>query len=180
MIGERVAGRVCLDFAATMAERGTTDLEHLAAPGDLAQWLVGGGVLTEPAGVDQRDLLAARELREALYRATTASIDGHAVAEQDREVINAAATTAPPVPTLDSDGRLRRAGGAGAGLSALARDCLDLLAGPERVLLRRCAGAACTRVFIDRSRGASRRWCEMAGCGDRAKAATYRARRTTR
>jgi predicted RNA-binding Zn ribbon-like protein len=31
-------------------------------------------------------------------------------------------------------------------------------------------------LFIDRTRGAARRWCSMAVCGNRAKQAAYRKR----
>ena len=56
-------------------------------------------------------------------------------------------------------------------------DVIELHHGPDRALLRWCADAYCTRPFIDRSRGGRRRWCGMAGCGDRAKAAAYRMRK---
>jgi predicted RNA-binding Zn ribbon-like protein len=34
-------------------------------------------------------------------------------------------------------------------------------------------------VFIDGSRNTSRRWCDMANCGNRAKMATFRQRHHT-
>jgi predicted RNA-binding Zn ribbon-like protein len=46
---------------------------------------------------------------------------------------------------------------------------------PER--LRICESAECREVFMDRSRTGRRRWCDMATCGNRAKAARHRARR---
>lgn len=137
-------------------------------------------VLSHRPDVAESDLGTARQLREVVYQTLTATIDGRAVSREDRGVLNAAARVAPPVPALAADGNLERGGMVTAGLSALARDCLELLTGPEGDLLRRCAGAACTRIFIDRSRGNTRRWCEMAGCGDRAKAAAYRDRLNTR
>ncbi|MFJ3486781.1 CGNR zinc finger domain-containing protein [Pseudomonas sp. NPDC090202] len=39
-----------------------------------------------------------------------------------------------------------------------------------------CEGASCTMVFIDHTRGKKRRWCSMAICGNRAKAAAHRER----
>jgi predicted RNA-binding Zn ribbon-like protein len=45
---------------------------------------------------------------------------------------------------------------------------------PDRV--RRCANPACVLVFYDVSKGGQRRWCDMAGCGNRAKAASYQRR----
>jgi predicted RNA-binding Zn ribbon-like protein len=42
--------------------------------------------------------------------------------------------------------------------------------------VRRCAGEGCARVFYDATKNARRRWCDMATCGNRAKAARFRAR----
>jgi predicted RNA-binding Zn ribbon-like protein len=43
--------------------------------------------------------------------------------------------------------------------------------------LRVCANATCRWVFFDTSRTGRRRWCDMATCGNRAKAARHRERR---
>jgi predicted RNA-binding Zn ribbon-like protein len=45
---------------------------------------------------------------------------------------------------------------------------------PERI--RICDNDRCRWVFYDRSRTGKRRWCDMATCGNRAKAARHRAR----
>lgn len=45
---------------------------------------------------------------------------------------------------------------------------------PERI--RICDNDTCRWVFYDTSRTARRRWCDMATCGNRAKAARHRAR----
>ncbi len=51
----------------------------------------------------------------------------------------------------------------------------ELTAGhPERI--RVCASDTCQWVFYDASRTSRRRWCDMATCGNRAKAARHRAR----
>ncbi|MFJ2682396.1 CGNR zinc finger domain-containing protein [Pseudomonas sp. NPDC087342] len=39
-----------------------------------------------------------------------------------------------------------------------------------------CEGHACTLMFVDHTRGRKRRWCSMAVCGNRAKAAAHRER----
>lgn len=53
---------------------------------------------------------------------------------------------------------------------------LELLAGrPERI--RPCANDACILHFFDISKNGTRRWCSMAGCGNRAKARRHYARR---
>lgn len=43
--------------------------------------------------------------------------------------------------------------------------------------VRECADAGCQWMFLDRSRNHSRRWCDMAVCGNRAKARRNYARR---
>ncbi len=50
----------------------------------------------------------------------------------------------------------------------------DALVSGELVRVRRCADSRCSRVFFDGSRNGKRRWCEMATCGNRAKAARHR------
>jgi predicted RNA-binding Zn ribbon-like protein len=45
---------------------------------------------------------------------------------------------------------------------------------PERI--RQCGGETCFWFFYDASRTQRRRWCDMATCGNRAKAARHRAR----
>jgi predicted RNA-binding Zn ribbon-like protein len=45
---------------------------------------------------------------------------------------------------------------------------------PERIKI--CADDTCRWIYYDRSRTGRRRWCDMATCGNRAKAARHRAR----
>jgi predicted RNA-binding Zn ribbon-like protein len=66
-------------------------------------------------------------------------------------------------------------------LALIAREAVELLTGPERELVRECAAApACSLLYLDRSRGRRRRWCEMERCGARAKMADYRHRQGAR
>jgi predicted RNA-binding Zn ribbon-like protein len=50
-----------------------------------------------------------------------------------------------------------------------------LLEGPDLGRLKGCDG--CGRLFLDASRNRTRRWCDMQGCGNRAKVARHRARK---
>ena len=54
-------------------------------------------------------------------------------------------------------------------------DYLRLL-GRHPARIRRCAGHGCLLHFYDTSKRGDRRWCSMAGCGNRAKAARHYAR----
>lgn len=51
----------------------------------------------------------------------------------------------------------------------------DALIAEELGRVRRCADPRCGRVFHDLTRNRARRWCDMATCGNRAKAARHRA-----
>ncbi len=83
---------------------------------------------------------------------------------------------------------LVEAGGAGRMLLAAAR--ADALAGLSSVVaefydgsrngtlgrLKMCASEECRRVFFDRSKPATRRWCMSSLCGNRMKTRSYRER----
>ena len=46
----------------------------------------------------------------------------------------------------------------------------DLMVGSGRRRIRQCANSECLWLFIDGSKNGTRRWCDMASCGNRAKA----------
>lgn len=50
----------------------------------------------------------------------------------------------------------------------------DALILGELPRVRRCADVRCARVFYDSTKNGRRRWCDMATCGNRAKAARHR------
>ena len=177
MTFEFIADRPVLDFVSTVAERGTTDLDSLTDPDDMARWALESGLTSDVLRLDRADLIRAVEARETLFSLVAALIDDRPLGPRDRARVNAMA--ARPGPRLEIDGRqrVRRHADLDAVLSALATDALDLVDSPDRAQLRWCDDPLCTRPFVDRSRGGRRRWCGMAGCGDRAKAAAYRDRR---
>ena len=63
--------------------------------------------------------------------------------------------------------------------TGLALAAADLLTAPERSRVRLCEATAldgCGWLFLDTSRNGTRRWCEMASCGNRYKARRHYAR----
>jgi len=174
-----VGGNLALDFVGTLNERFSSRVEQLRAPADLGQWLVAAGVLDRAPEVSEGDLTGAIALREVLFSVIAREIDGAAprLTGAERAMINTAAAIPPPTPALASDGLVRRSGEVAAGLSAVARDAIGLFDRRDGSVLKWCADDDCTHPFLDSSHGHRRRWCGMAGCGDRAKAAAYRARK---
>lgn len=61
-------------------------------------------------------------------------------------------------------------------LAGVAEPLVALVAAGEVDRLRICANDGCRWVFHDTSPTGRRRWCSMASCGNRAKAARHRAR----
>ncbi|WP_028938569.1 CGNR zinc finger domain-containing protein [Pseudonocardia spinosispora] len=173
---ELISGHVALDFVGTVAEWTTQATELLTCPDDLADWLVLAG-LVDTVHADDADLANARELRAALYEHVRALTEDRGSARL--AVINNAAASRPVQLSVSADGTIRRTGTVTETLCDVARAGILLAEPPTRSLIRWCDDPTCTRVFLDRSRGRRRRWCGMAGCGDRAKAAAYRHRRRT-
>jgi predicted RNA-binding Zn ribbon-like protein len=174
------AGAVCLDFAHSGGEGRYAVFETLHEPADLGDWLAQpplAAILTVP--VAARELTAAKALRQAIWDAA------HARAAQRRlpagavATINRAAAAAPLVPELAA-GATTTAWAppvrATQALSTLARETIELLAGPLAGRIRECASDDCPLVFVDSSRPGARRWCAMERCGNRHKLRALRAR----
>jgi predicted RNA-binding Zn ribbon-like protein len=172
-----VAGNLALDYVTTAGDRMTAHAEGLRTGSDLAYWIGEARLLDREVTVSRAELDHARTLREALFGLVTALIGDRPPPRPELVIVNVAASCPPPTPRVDQAGRLRLEGGLPAALSAIARSGIELFGLPDRRLVRWCADEACTRPFVDRSRGGRRRWCGMTGCGDRAKAAAYRERR---
>ena len=63
-----------------------------------------------------------------------------------------------------------------AGLSVVVAELYDGSISGTLDRLKMCAAEECRRVFFDRSKPATRRWCMSTLCGNRMKTKTYRAR----
>jgi predicted RNA-binding Zn ribbon-like protein len=164
-------GSLSMAFAVTGAPMDSDRFETLRAGPDLAIWA--SNVIGAPSvAATAADLNDARRLRAAIWHAADAVIDGRPLPVADRRVLNEAAAQPPMVPRLAADGTSswRRPMRAGAVLSIVARDAIDLLGGPRASRLKRCQGLNCAIPFVDTSRPGTRRWCSMERCGNRAKA----------
>jgi len=170
-----VSGNLALDFAGTVKYRGTAPEDLLSSPVLLGEWVAAAGLVDSPPVVSEAEFARAIEVREAVYRLARASVTGGRRSQNDVDVINAAAAAAPVTVVLTQAG-VRREGTADAVVADLARAAATLLGGPPEARIRECEDPPCTRLFVDASRAGSRRWCEMSGCGNRTKAAGFRAR----
>lgn len=171
-----VGGRRCLNFVGTMKHRNSSREELLTQPELLSDWAVQGGLLDVGIDVTDDDLVAAIELREAIYRTVTARLEGRRPQAADVELLNERAGQPQLTPRLLRTGATRREGTTSQLLATLAADLLGLLAGPDIENVKRCAHPDCTRLYLDASRAKNRHWCGMGTCGNRAKVQAFRAR----
>ncbi|MGW5111624.1 CGNR zinc finger domain-containing protein [Nocardia sp. NPDC004123] len=172
-----VSGNLALNFIGTAQERRTTFIDRLSTDDELAEWVTAAGILdTAPDCTGART--RAVNLREAAWRLMLATLDGEPAADADRRLVNRHAHDTAPELTLRADGSVHRSGTLDSALAAVARSAIELLGSPDRDRIKECGRDACTRLYIDTSRGGSRRWCDMAVCGNRAKSKAFRARNT--
>ena len=64
-------------------------------------------------------------------------------------------------------------------LAPVAEAAAELLATGNFELIRRCESPSCVLWFYDGTKSHHRRWCSMASCGNREKAAAFRKRRAS-
>ncbi|MFJ9538303.1 CGNR zinc finger domain-containing protein [Streptomyces sp. NPDC101225] len=173
-----VCGNPALDFAATLRARRSTRFEMLATPERLNAWYLESGLVDAITPAAENDVREATTVREAVYRLVTDRRLGEDLHREALAVLNGAARRTPAAPQLTLGGRHTEAT-PGQALATVARQAVELLSGPDVPLLKECGNPECTRVYVDRSRGMRRQWCGMESCGNRIKAAAYRARRKT-
>ncbi len=167
-------GRACLDFAHTGETPYWEEPELVYDRASLERWLAHVLGLAS-IRAQARDVAAAHRLRESVLQLARARSEGRQLAAEDIHTVNAFATAAPPAPEMTTDGTLAPVvASATAGLSAIARDAIDLLTGPLGHRIRVCAAADCALLFVDASRPGTRRWCSMQRCGNLTKVRTHR------
>ncbi len=175
------SGSFALDFAYTGTMAGDRLTERLHSPDDLASWLRE----RFPVAVGDarsRDLFDAIALRDAIGRMALAAAHDEPARTADIDVVNLYAAT-PDIPPALAGGS-RQAGRSvqtvGQALSTIARAAVDLFDRANAERIRQCSGEDCSIVYLDTSRAATRRWCSMQRCGNRAKVRAHRARKAVR
>ena len=156
-------------------------IEELGSPEALADWLGARGLLDDASdaltGDDLERAVAAREaIRSLLFANNGGETDPAAV-----ETLNRIATDARLRVSFDPDGRGRLvpdAGGLDAALGRLLAVITTAMTDGSWPRLKACRDDVCQWAFYDHSKNRSGAWCTMAVCGNRAKARSYRERRT--
>lgn len=153
------------------------DTEALGSPDDLTKWLRHNGLLSSGAASDA-ELGRAIELREALRELLAANHDGSgAPGAAERLTVAARRAKLRPEFTASSGTRLvPGASGVDAALGSLLVVVSEAMTDGRWGRLKVCRNDACQYAFFDASRAGAGKWCSMAVCGNRSKAAAWRAR----
>lgn len=155
-------------------EEGT---EELGDPASASAWLRGQGLL-DGDDVDHDGLAALVEVREALRAMALANngdeLDDAVVATLTRH--GRRATVAVLVDPTGSADLVPSAGGTDGAIAALLAAVHDATVDGTWPRFKACRDHTCAWAFYDHSKNRSSAWCEMAVCGNRAKARSYRRR----
>jgi predicted RNA-binding Zn ribbon-like protein len=195
-----VGDHLALDFLNTIATPRDVPVEWLRDGPDLIDWLeqaqvIAADVAAQFRGSKYRPALdnvaaRAREFRDWLRGFVTLHMGKPLTAGAAKALgpLNELLATDASYPMVEAAGgeqavrlrRVRRWESPDELLHPIAAAAADLVCSVDFRLIRACEGPVCSLLFLDRTKAHGRRWCSMAVCGNRAKAAALRARKRGR
>jgi predicted RNA-binding Zn ribbon-like protein len=181
-----IGGARCLDFLNTVEWRGdpAANGERFTDYGEFAAWCLRAGLAGARAAAAMRRLAArspakaraALEDVRALRDAIAAMMMRRPSAIGDFNTLLRRLDIAFELAERD-DGLqtvpVERGDVLRAPLAHLALDAIALVTSERLALVRNCGNDRCGWFFLDLSRNKSRRWCDMAACGNNAKARAH-------
>ena len=190
-----IGERLWLDFVNTDDLRRGVRVDALREFETFVQWLEAANVVDgeRAAGLRRRAHQQPSGAAAALVDARRVRASLRALAERGNSTEKARIDTLTEINRIlgrsagtrrlepKDDGTFARSfvpvGDAFAGLMIpVVESAADALVIGELARIRRCADGRCPRVFYDGTKNGRRRWCDMATCGNRAKAARHRVR----
>jgi predicted RNA-binding Zn ribbon-like protein len=194
-----IGGALCLEFVNTHEWRGIAkSIDRFDSANDVVHWARCVGLIDALDVERLRQIISdaperaaaflgrARSFREAVFSALVEATHGDPISASSLEPVNlhlSSLLSRIEISASDDAGRPRlRVGPPESGLTSIlievAWSFLELLRGDERRFVKQCAWPNCHWMFVDRTKNKRRRWCAMSACGGRAKAASFRARRS--
>jgi predicted RNA-binding Zn ribbon-like protein len=153
--------------------------DELKGPRELSVWMSQRGLLWSGAKITPAMFDTALQLRSSVRAYLEIDPAERRKTGDAVRSLNKAMRLFPLVAEARDDGdmALRAArDDALAGLSVVVAEMYDGSVRGTLDRLKMCAAEECRRVFFDRSKPATRRWCMSTLCGNRTKTRTYRAR----
>lgn len=181
------SGNLALDFLNTRKGVGPDASDGASSPAALLEWLVSAGLLTgvhleelRASPPEARILLAeAHRLRQEIRAAVDAMTRGQPAPERSLMTLNRVLESrSASLQIIRHDTGLALVEAMEAGpvrslLSPVAEAAAHLLVDGDATRIRQCHADDCGWWFVDTSKNGLRKWCSMARCGNRAKAATH-------
>jgi predicted RNA-binding Zn ribbon-like protein len=195
-----VADHLALDFLNSIASPKGVPIEWLRDGRDLVDWLEQANVIASDVAARFRRSQDQRALDRVAWRAREFRdwLRGFVKRHMGKPLTMGAAKSLGPLnellagdtsyPIVEAAGgeqalrlrRVRRWEGPDEFLRPIAEAAADLICSEDFQLIRACELPPCTLLFLDRTKAHIRRWCSMAVCGNRAKAAAHRAKKRGR
>ena len=178
------------DFLNTLELENGSLVERLSSLDTAVAWLVDAGVASDATAVTGHARSAAErdDVLHRLIATRTALRDvAHAVAHEQAPPrsaiveVNRALASRERIELVAADDGVRL-GHSHVGdpiddvLARIAEPIVREIGFGREARFRICANDTCRWIFFDESRPGNRRWCDMATCGNRAKARRHRAR----
>jgi predicted RNA-binding Zn ribbon-like protein len=153
--------------------------DELTGPQELGAWMAQRGMLADRAKFTPVMFEEALELRSAIRAYLQFDPDERRKNKDGVRSLDAALESFPlTVKTASGHSSTLAAvrGDALSGLSVVVAELYDGSRNGTLDRLKMCASEECRRVFFDRSKPATRRWCMSTLCGNRIKTRAYRER----
>ncbi|MER5391654.1 CGNR zinc finger domain-containing protein [Saccharopolyspora sp. NPDC002686] len=174
----RLGNVLATSFTATLTERQGDAVERIPTPHRLIDWLAVNDLAVDSCTTAQLDL--ARELRESIHAAATATAIQDDLPASAVQVINDCSAQGRAAAVLTPEGKRRwqlsSACSVEDALSVIAADAISIIAGERDGKLALCASPTCRAAFFDTSQSRTRKWCDMNTCGNRQKKARFHAK----
>jgi len=189
-----IGGNLSIDFINTTIVEHGVPKDLLARPADFADWAVATHLVDQTkvermvAAWHEHDPMHTFFTHVRRFRSTLRSMiadvaHGRAATETAIAAINAELHHKSGVVELRrTDGGFEKQFRADVNepqhlLAPIAESAADLLCYGTLAYVKKCENAECVLYFYDTTKNHSRRWCSMAGCGNRAKVAAFYQRR---
>ena len=192
--GHELALEEAFDFLNTYELESGSWVEHLATTDQAFEWIAGRDVVhgslledarkrvaDDPAAAE-RVLGKIRRVRDAVRKVAYAVAENRpapaaALSEVNRALRAREIIELEPAADGITVGHRHVGDPVDDALARLAQPVVQAIAAGHEDRIRICANDECRWVFYDESPTGRRRWCDMATCGNRAKAARHRARK---
>ncbi|WP_111494220.1 CGNR zinc finger domain-containing protein [Marinobacter bohaiensis] len=181
-----VASNLALDFINTQFGVGAERRDCLDDDGSVVEWLRQAHALTDELESPPEGLVQlARALRDNMKALIASAKDGQVA---DPGTVNRVLERGRPIERIEwepTDAVFERKEyprdqQSESLLQPVARALVELLTEEDLQLVKECEASDCVLLFHDQTKSHRRRWCSMATCGNRMKAAAHRARKHAR